>query len=166
MKTEPINLTENIFAVVVPKESYQFEKENVTDENWHQLIYHIDNDDEESGFYGECEANQVDIGFDFEILGEVTADEISFDVTPYLKDSGKYYDGQLYYCFGEESDKVARDWEAFESLLQSKEIYFVNPMGDKSKWVAPDGVKWEDYEKQWQEAERKVVEKVVIIKKV
>lgn len=82
----------------------------------------------------------------FELLGEVTADEITFDI-----------------------DELGYDWESFYSLLQSNGLYFVNPIGGKPRWDQESPSEYPhdfyDHLEKWQEAESKVIKgKLVILK--
>lgn len=59
---------------------------------------------------------------EWEILGTVDKGVIDFDCEPYLEYSGEYYDGKLFWCYGEEKDKYAHENEAFLSLLESHSL--------------------------------------------
>lgn len=57
-----ILLRDNYFAVQVPEGAHCIELEIDKDEDWYMLTYFENNDDEESGFYGEP------VQYDIEIL--------------------------------------------------------------------------------------------------
>lgn len=166
----PIKLTEQLYAVEVPADAKDF---RVTYNHNYQEDMNLSSWDITFLFNktlrlrNYVSLNIQDENIRFEILGEVTADEISFDVEPYVERLENCYRFKDYM----NKSVVGRFFDypqlGLYSLLQSNGLYFENPLGKKSKWVAPDGVKWEDYEKQWQEAESKVIKgKLVIIKKV
>lgn len=148
-------------AVVVPKDARDYQTKWISEKLY--LLY----------YYNSHAINKLQLGkVDFEILGEVTKDFISFDVRPFLKDSGKYYDGQLYYCFGKESDKIAWDYDAFYSLLNSLDIYLVNPI-EKPNMPFQDKIMYEGLHErykvklsEWQSYESKLIKKVVILKEI
>ena len=100
---------------------------------------------------------------DFEILGFATKDEISFGVEPYVE---KYYAGyKNYLAEGYFLDKN----QGFYSLLQSKGIYFVNPMEKPKEPKVKTSGRMADYftkNIKWQSYESKIAKKVVIINKV
>lgn len=89
---------------------------------------------------------------DFEKLGEVTVDSISNQLDHFLK----------YEWSWTEQD--------FRDLLQSNGIFFVNPIEkpnvNDDYWRDANGFtdEYMDEMSRWQEAERKLVEKVVILK--
>lgn len=59
---------------------------------------------------------------DFETIGVVIKDKLYFDCEPYLEYSGEYYDGKLFWCYGQEKDKYSHENEAFLSLLESHSL--------------------------------------------
>lgn len=141
----PIKLTDTLSGVVVPKETIKCEiKNNVANT---ESLYLKAFKDEYVYRFIPIEEKGV-----FELLGEVTADSISKELEGFLK-------YEFSWC----------EYE-FRSLLQSKGIYFVNPI-EKPKVTNLESSFFEmqvdfNQEKEWQEAESKLVEKVVIIKKV
>lgn len=161
----PIKLIDALYAVEVPADAKDF---RVTYNHNYQEDMNLSSWDITFLFNktlrlrNYVSLNIQDENIRFEILGEVTADEISFDPIKFVNAYGNDKHLDLY---GYEETTLKNRVEQFYSLLQSKGLYFVNPMGEKSKWVSPNGVKWEDYEKQWKEAESKVIKgKLVIIK--
>jgi len=176
MKTETIKLTENIYAVVVPKDSIQYKVETLdADEDYEAMTVLI---------FDNLDYIQLPLG-KYELLGEVTADEITFDCEPYVEKNhfvsmfdGKETHNYKNYLYPNYMCLDAK--ESLYSLLQSKEIYFVNPIEKPNgedyyydSQVSFDEVETnydlESYKSdlaKWQEYESKVVEKVIIIKKV
>lgn len=146
----PIKLNDTLYGVVVPKECDDYEILRSQDNfNLRQLHY-------QSDFWnGLPNYDRINLGeSDFELLGEVMADSISKE----LKDFLKY---EYSWCEDE-----------FRSLLQSNGIYFENPIEkpnvNDDYWRDANGFtdEYMDEISRWQEAESKLVEKVVIIKKV
>jgi hypothetical protein len=110
--------------------------------------------------------------FDWQILGEVTKDSISFDPDPIL----------IFYAFNGYKDYLAKSEfqhfseqqsnESFYSLLAANGVYFVNPISYPEIHHSFDGCEnpTEDmicptWISEWQSYENKLVEKVLIIKK-
>jgi len=96
--------------------------------------------------------NPIPIIGKFELLGEVTADSISNGLDDFLK----------YEWSWTELD--------FRDLLQSNGFYFVNPI-EKPKGTNLESSFFEmqvdfNQEKQWQEAESKLIKKGVILKPI
>lgn len=166
----PIKLKENIFAVVVPKETIKCEiKNNVA--NTESLYLKAFKDENVYRFI------PIEVKGVFELLGEVTADSISFDVEPYVNQNEfdvETYDGILvaslrFWDYLEESFDLFDKDESFYSLLQSKVIYFVNPIEkpnvNDDYWRDANGFtdEYMDEISRWQEAESKLVEKVIIL---
>ena len=98
---------------------------------------------------------------DFELLGEATEDEISFDVEPYVdKFKNKYVD-------------YLHNWllfsgknESFRSLLQASGLNWANPFSNKCEKETPPSQDFEHL-KQWQEAERKLIKgKLIFLKPI
>ena len=80
---------------------------------------------------------------DFELLGEATEDEISFDVEPYVEQN-----------------------ESFRSLLQASGLNWANPFSNKCEKETPPSQDFE-HPKQWQEAERKLIKgKLIFLKPI
>jgi len=116
----------NLIAVEVPKDAIRIKKFDLKE-----------HDDEETGFslewliQGNSFYDAKLIPFDFEILGEVTDTEVSFDVEPYLKNDTVFINGM--HRFRTYTDLPSGNTfdknESFRSLLQSNGLYFKNPMG-------------------------------------
>lgn len=115
-----------LYCVEVPKDAFQFEKEIEKEDDWFQLLWHDTIKDEESGFYGECVELNEDIGFDFEILGEIDSEQISFDVELYVKSKYKVTSSSFqctrYFNYLENEFKEIYKNDSFRSLLQSHGI--------------------------------------------
>lgn len=170
-----ITLIENkLFAVPVPEKAKRFYE--------HKKFLGIcfDKDDVENNKAISSFGNHgiVGIGCDFKILGTVTADEITFDVEPYVESELKSL-GPIYmdYTLIDQEKTAAGDYmvytdkrpykfdepvDSFYSLLQSKGIYFTNqiPMPTIENTFVP-----EDYKQRSQAYEDKLVKKVVILLK-
>jgi len=127
--------------------------------------------DDTNGFY------HIETGLfkmkDFKILGEVDADTIYFDVEPYLE-YDKYLNKPINYI---QIDMVFKDKnESFRSLLQSKLIYFENPMGkleiccsgrDCGCMGMPTNISSMEELEEWEEFENKVIKgKLIILDKL
>lgn len=136
-------------------------------------------------YFNSFDHRHIDISSingDLEILGEVTADVITFDVEPYLE--------ELTFFEMDENKNVKhfKDYnplkkllhdiyclkttkESFYSLLQSNELYFVNPI-EKPKGTDLNSSFFEmqvdfNQEKLFEEAESKVIKgKLVILKPI
>ena len=120
---------------------------------------------------GYCkELFNLDPNFDYHKIGEVTEDEISFDVEPYVEKKhfislfdGKpnfHYKNYLfphYLCL----DKK----ESFRSLLKASGLNWVNPFSNKCKRETPPSKDFEHL-KQWQEAESKRIKGKLIFLKI
>lgn len=92
----------------------------------------------------------------YELLGEVTADEITFDVEPYFK-------GTLYNTIRIASKSTFDKNKAFYSLLNSNGLYFKNILGGKFCNLNKRGFPSEE----WRKAESKVIKgKLLILKPV
>ena len=156
-------LNTDIIAVEVPKTA-----ESIVNIEWGKILYF-----EAPGQFPK--QKEIDLGFDFELLGEATEDSISFDVEPYVKSipsifgSGHrdYYD----YCFiKRDITKTAYRFtdknESFRSLLQASGLNCVNPFSNKCKRETPPSKDFEHL-KQWQEAESKRIKgKLIILKPI
>ena len=128
---KPIKLQNGLWAVSVPENSYQPELNIEHEDEWYVLEFYHDNDDEESGFYGECVQYDVHLNpGDYEILGTVDKDTISFDVTPFIESedlmiNGKlqsklFYDYQM--CTDDVCEWFCKPELSFRSLLSSHGI--------------------------------------------
>ena len=104
----------------------------------------------------------------WELIGSVTAEHIDFDVEPNVEavgdDDYKDYTHHLN-VFADEND-------SFRSLLTANDVHFVNPYGEKEPsynlidyGVAPGAYSRYAQERvKWQQAESKLVEKILILK--
>jgi len=108
--------------------------------------------------------NIINIGFDFEILGEFTDTEFSFDVELPNK---KFVRRTVYKDFNNpESGFFDTNEESFRSLLQSNGIFFENPLGKTPNILRDSENSWtsEKY-KEWQSYESKLIKgKLIILK--
>lgn len=119
-----ITTTKGTFLFVqVPDGAYEFSTEIDFMEDWYQIIYHRDIDDEESGFYGECYQDNIELpqgNWQFintcKDISEEQAKEV-VDESIHTGLFGHYVKGIPLntYCY-----KTAS--EAFQSLLQANEI--------------------------------------------
>lgn len=109
----------------------------------------------------------------WQILGEVSKDSISFDVSNLVENDGSNFldyipfRGHLWNYFDNQND-------SFYSLLAANGVYFVNPMAKPKEddYMPNDDFTkkqqdnyWQAYN-HWQSFEDKLVEKVLIIQKV
>ena len=111
---------------------------------------------------------------DFELLGEATEDEISFDVEPYV-DQNEFdvenYNGLLvgvtkFWDYKDESFYLIDKDESFRSLLQASGLNWVNPFSNKCEKETPPSQDFEHL-KQWQEAESKRIKgKLIFLKPI
>lgn len=123
----------------------------------------------------------MQLGFDFDILGTCTATEVDFDVEAICEKviirndcpprAAGFIDTLMYKNY-EETDQYRFSFQnpelSFRSLLTSKGILFENPLGvkrpsfnDYSSLIQYQG----DCE-EYDESQKNVVEKIVIIKKL
>lgn len=158
-------LLPGLYSVSMPEEATNFDCENG------HLFYDLP-----SGIL----ERSIKIGFDFEIVGSCTNDDIDFDCEPYVDKiedpnglyvNGQYFGDYLYKNYMTADLYSVFDKEnSFRSLLTSKRQHFVNPYGEKPKInVKQRGNKiysivGEIYA-QWYQAEQNLVKKLVIIKK-
>lgn len=112
------------------------------------------------------------------VLGTVIADEIDFDVEPFVESI--YLEGGLrpYRNYLTADAFIILEKEmSFRSLLESKGQHFVNPMGEKPKLqidsssltILERNCILSDHNariEEWQQYENNLVQKLVIIKKV
>lgn len=116
----------------------------------------------------------------YELLGEVTSNWISFSTENYVEKEyievsdihslNGYIEGIAFKDYNDEDNCFESSIESFYSLLQSKGIYFVNPM-EKPKGTNLNSSFFEmqidfNAEKEWQSHESKIVKKVVILKEI
>lgn len=119
-------------------------------------------------FDGESQLNYVPIGFDFKIIGEVSKYEISFDVDPYVEE----LEPVRYRDYLGNREWFAMKNNSFRSLLQSKGIYFENPIEklDVSDFDNGVGIEYDNFYRNvrlWQESENKVIKgKLIILEKL
>jgi len=104
----------------------------------------------------------VDVGFDFQLLGFVTKDEISFDVDPYVecfsRELGHYRNYTIKAQITQTIKQNAVD--SFRSALASEEITFVNPFGETKP------MSFDEYAMEcqtWQTAEDNLAQKLVVL---
>lgn len=105
-----------------------------------------------------------------QILGTVTASDISFDVEPYVQKR------TLGYWLDYNKPNTRHDYmcdtpkDSFRSLLSSKGLYFENPYGETEPNITHIGksnyTSNVDLVIKWQQAQNNLIEKLVIIKKV
>jgi hypothetical protein len=114
----------------------------------------------------------------FEIIGTVTADEIDFDVEPFLEII--YQNGTLFYLNYERKEMFINEpkhlaSQSFRSLLTSKGIHFVNPYGELQYCCSgsdcgcmgfPINFSCKEEYEEYQTIENALVKKIVIIQKV
>lgn len=168
----PIKLTDTLYGVVVINNNLQYKIEVLSENDEFQ--------EETMLIFDTLDFIRLPQG-KFEIIGEVTCDWISFNVEKYIQ---KEYieiidtnslngciEGISFKDYNDEENGFESSIESFYSLLQSKEIYFVNPLKQPLNYDL-----WEKYGdftqygktlsyvcKKWQESESKLVEKVVIL---
>ena len=108
---------------------------------------------------------------DFELIGEATEDEISFDVEPYVekKHFTSLFDGKPnfhYYNYVYPHYLCLDEKESFRSLLQASGLNWANPFSNKCEKETPPSQDFEHL-KQWQEAERKLIKgKLIFLKPI
>lgn len=159
-----IHLIRNLYSVEVPSDAKKLIKIKY-DFNGNYMLESI------------CDKFKLKIPFDFKILGEVSKDEISFDVEPYVEIFNKGL-AKRYVDYMRKWLLYRTPKESFRSLLQSKGIYFENPIqkpdvtclrneegfcqcGEESVRDCRD-LKW-----KWQESQKKVIKgKLIILEKL
>jgi hypothetical protein len=141
-----IELTDKLLAVVVDADS-----KNHYVSNTNFLIGY-----EPNGYRKTY--TDVPLRGNLEILGTVTKSEISFDAHPYVD---IFLQDGIYVCYTDKDCCYLDKNISFYSLLESKGILFENPFGEKciSEYN-------QVFIERWQEAQSKVVEKVVILKRI
>lgn len=109
-----------------------------------------------------------------EIIGEISADHIGFDVEPFVKRIAV----GIFQNYNHESPymnhhcKNAND--SFYSLLEASGVYFKNPYGDKKpKEYEDDGeqnyINYDEFKyvlEKWQDYQSKLTQKSILINKV
>lgn len=154
----------DIIAVEVPGDANGFENGYFQEES--DIKDSLD-------FFEDKETNHstsILIGFEFELLGEATETEISFDVESYVeKTDNPYWIGLgliwIDYINDQNCFKTAK--ESFYSLLQASGLYWINPLG-KDDFTDGEGLVLDEIaHKQWQEYESKVIKgKLIFLKPV
>lgn len=153
-------LPTDLIAVDIPKECDDYEIVRSQDNfNLRQLHY-------QSDFWnGLPNYDFINLGeYNFEILGEATADKVSFDVASYVRIKGELLPAEIWAV-----EKIYHS--RFRNILQSKGLYFFNPKGvNPWGWKRLKNESFEEWNQKcndWKEAESKVIKgKLVIIKKV
>lgn len=143
-------LPTSLIAVEVPKDAIKIKKFDLREYDEEGQGFSLEWLIKGNYFY---DAKLIDI--DFEILGEVTADEITFDVEDILESTEMGYTDYV------SNKKGIGARKSFRSLLQSNGLYFVNPLNNDENLLR------EDCYVDWQEAESKVIKgKLVILKPI
>lgn len=161
-------LIENkLYCVEVPSDATEF---NIDGK---ELYY-------KSNFEGFGEVGRLrnipDLSDDFKIIGEVSKDEISFDAEPYVEktDSPYWYSrGFSFIDYTNDSNCFTTSEESFLRLLQSKGVYFENPIKEpESRGVSEHYILGPTDEEalaydEWQESENKLIKgKLIILDKL
>jgi len=161
----------NLIAVEVPKDA------KIGIDRTEPKFLKFTSESEDIRYDGEHQMFYEHVGCDFEIIGEVTDTEFSFDIEPYLEtykvkyheytpryvewfeDAFKMYDDEAYTF---DSDK------AFRSLLQANELYFKNPMKEPMMHqLLGESENPNSEEKEWQSYESKLIKgKLIILKRI
>lgn len=99
-----------------------------------------------------------------DLIGYCTADEISFDPVDVV-DMDKYSVGWRNY---NDDSILPNPEESFRSLLTANGVLFVNPYGKIMPFATDNdaGTEREYIERDWQQAESKLVKKVLILKPI
>lgn len=167
-----------LFSVEVPLDAKDFKIVDLS-KSRKAISYTIDE-------YGGYSSSFRDIlNENFEILGEVTKDKITFDVEPYVKSIpsilGSGHRDYFDYCFVKDnitktSYRFTDKNQSFYILLQSKDIYFENPFGKLESCCSgqdcgcmgmPINISSKEEWEEYQEAESKVIKgKLVILKPI
>lgn len=122
----------------------------------------------------------------WELIGSITAEHIDFDVEPYVYQSKDRRSLGIPFWKGHEKD----EWQifskdAFRSLLTANDVHFVNPYGASEPELIPECCNMAEQDRYgfpqcccqpipthesvhirelWQQAESKLVEKILILK--
>ena len=152
-------LNTDIIAVEVPKTAESIVKKGT------KICYY-----EHAGAYPN--EKEIDLGFDFELLGEATEDEISFDVEPYASQNEfdiETYEGLLvgvtkFWDYENDGFYFHDKDESFRSLLQASGLNWVNEIKEPCLSCADNC----DFDKclEWQEAESKLIKGKLIFLKI
>lgn len=161
-------LNTDIIAVEVPKTAESIIKKGS------KICYY-----EHAGAYSN--EKEIDLGFDFEILGEATEDSISFDVEPYVSQNEfdiETYEGLLvgftkFWDYENDGFYFHDKDESFRSLLQASGLNWVNQIGKNEPiHLFSDNAKKEESKmyqnalKNWKEAESKLIKGKLIFLKI
>ena len=166
----------NLIAVEVPKDATEIQIWNHGIGFKTKLIDRMP--DDTNGFY------HLETGLfrwkGFEILGEVTDTEISFDAEPYLEKDNSLGIGNFYKIYTEEfteSHKVISSTnknKSFRSLLQSNGLFFENPIGKAESCCSgrdcgcmgqPINFSCKEEFEEWESYESKLIKgKLIILK--
>ncbi len=147
----------DLYVEVVPKEAKGFRISNGF------IVYNL-LVEEMRVLTNTIDAIKIEGNENYECLGEVTADEMSFDPQPIIES----LDNNLLADYRDTSNYFYDT--KFRLLLEANGVYFKNPKGD----MPPDIISspnWDseglesDIEK-WQSYQSKVIEKAVILKKI
>lgn len=168
MNTIHLKPTE-LLAIEVPEDTYYYEYNARTKHKGAEVIYDTENNK------GQHNRNYYSIPTwdNFEILGIVTKDVISFDVDPYVE--SKTFDDSL--PLNLIYKRMNGGWtafkeDAFHSLLFANDIFVKNPYGEKYPTFAMLSLEPEYIERcnetcrKWQQAEDNLVKKLLILKTI
>lgn len=124
-----------LIAIEVPETSYSHYAEVAHDGETYYVGFLLNDKDPKDNH------DHIIIDRDYDVVGYCTADEISFDTEPYTNATG------------------LQSKEIFLQMLKANDVHFVNPYGDYAT-----AHKRHILTGTWQEAESKVVEKILILK--
>lgn len=137
------DLGNGLFAITVPEDATEIEAAIFPNPKLGMLDYKVCNN-----------IKHEFIGFDFQILGTVTKDNIDFDVETHVPSDHGMLNNQYY----------------FRWLISSKGLHFENPYGETEPNITHIGksnyTSNVDLVIKWQQAQNNLIEKLVIIKKV
>jgi len=139
-----IEILPNIYGVKVPLESEDFEQSRSQDNYNIRLInYSVPHP---VYFY---QGESIEIGdFNFKILGKITKDEISFDISEVYINNLQFHKNNVE--------------QYFRSALP-KEIYFENPNPHPSDIEPTSRNHYEALKDTWQTAQQNITEKLLIL---
>lgn len=161
-KLEP---TLSLYAVEVPLDAEDIELHE-EDENNVYITYHTG-----MGSDGYDILMETIPKGEFELLGEVTKDTISFDPENYVENlfrSEAWKDYRILENKGWGSYPLLTAKESFYSLLAANGKHFVNPKGRRQDIFMPQGrtITFSDMLAEWQSYEDNLIKKAVILNKV
>lgn len=154
------------YAILMPLDAANFRIDNIDN----TLFYRCN-------FYGIPEIGrikQLPHG-NWQILGEVTKDSISFNVEKYIDNfivrNNKYYKNYLPFKGIDFKDAIDHSFktanDSFYSLLAANGVYFENPKGHKPTILSRINKHLLEMDlESWQSYQDKLVGKVLIIQKV